>query len=553
MLKQLKLRAEIKEKRNQLKELLEKRDSFSKKRDELSAALEEAQTDDDIKIVTDEITALEKEIGAEDIEGEISSLEESLEKLEGDLQETEARSEEAAKVVPQKRSESHGGGKMVKRTRFFGLSIEERDALIASAPVQEFVTRARELALQKRSVTGAELLIPEELLDLLKENISKYSKLINKVRLKPVKGTARQPIMGTIPEGIWMEMTGALNELEFIFNQAEVDGYKVGGFVAIPNSTLEDNISLLTEILDGVGQSVGYAIDKAIVYGIGIKQPLGIVTRLAQTTEPNNYSDKMPEWVDLHTTNIVKINETTAAGLWEKIVLYSGRAKSKYSIGMAAKFCVMNETTYTTLLSKLISFNVAGMQVAQMSNQMPIISGEIIVLDFMKDGDLLYGYGDLYLLAERAGTSISQSEHAMFFQDNTVIKGTARYDGLPVIAEGFVLMNIQNVNATTSVTFKPDYANTEVGTLAVKSVAGTNAGDTQVTVTGTEAAGTTLAYKVGGQGVNIANGQTVKGFTEFTSGSQLTVESGKIITIVELNAEGRAIKVGTAVTVAKTA
>src|SRR5690606_8348012 len=98
------------------------------------------------------------------------------------------------------------------------------------------------------------------------------SKLITKVNFKPLKGTARQNITGTIPEAVWTEMVGALNELEISFNQVEVDGYKVGGFVIIPNSTLQDSdINLASEILAQISKAIGIALDKAILYGTGIK------------------------------------------------------------------------------------------------------------------------------------------------------------------------------------------------------------------------------------------------------------------------------------------
>ena len=74
--------------------------------------------------------------------------------------------------------------------------------------------------------------------------------------MKPVKGKARQNVTGTIPEGVWTEMVGTLNELNFTFSQVEVDGYKVGGFIAIPNSTLEDSdIALANEIYGRNGSS----------------------------------------------------------------------------------------------------------------------------------------------------------------------------------------------------------------------------------------------------------------------------------------------------------
>ena len=94
-----------------------------------------------------------------------------------------------------------------------------------------------------------------------------------------------------------------------------------------------------------------------------------------------------------------------------------------------------------------------------MNNQMPITGGAIEILPFIPDGDVIGGYGQRYLLAERAGTSLARSEHVRFIEDETVFKGTARYDGVPVIPEAFVAFNINGVAPTTSVEFAEDRAN----------------------------------------------------------------------------------------------
>ena len=91
---------------------------------------------------------------------------------------------------------------------------------------------------------------------------------------------------------------------------------------------------------------------------------------------------------------------------------------------------------------------------------MPVVGGDIVVIDDIADDTIIGGYGDEYLLAERAGTTIAQSEHARFIEDQTVIKGTARYDGQPAIAEGFVVLGL-GVDPTTTATFATDTANTE--------------------------------------------------------------------------------------------
>ena len=120
----------------------------------------------------------------------------------------------------------------------------------------------------------------------------------------------------------------------------------------------------------------------------------------------------------------------------------------------------MNETTYTKLMAETVSVDAAGRVVTGVSDRMPVVGGIIEVLDFIPDNTIIGGYFDLYLLAERAGQKFAESEHAFFIQDATAFKGTARYDGQPVIAEGFVAIGLEASTPGTTMTFAPDNANT---------------------------------------------------------------------------------------------
>ena len=91
--------------------------------------------------------------------------------------------------------------------------------------------------------------------------------------------------------------------------------------------------------------------------------------------------------------------------------------------------------------------------VAAMNDEMPIIGGKIETFDFMQDGDITGGYISLYTLVERKGGTFSTSDQVKFIEDQTVYKGTARYDGQPVIGEGFVAVNIGETAPLVSVEF----------------------------------------------------------------------------------------------------
>lgn len=458
-LKMLILRSKKDKLEKDLAKLRAKDEEFQTREAELEAAIaemDENTNEEDRTAVEDQVETLTKE--KEENEEAKGNLEKEIEKIEGEMAEEEARSAAAAKKSEKK--DERGNNIMDTRKKFFNMNIQERDAFLAREDVKSFLQRTRELGHQKRAVTGAELTIPTVVLELIRENVGKYSKLIKHVSLRQVPGKTRQNIAGTVPEGVWTEMCGKLNDLDILFNDVEMDGFKVGGFIAICNATLEDSdIALATEIIVALGQAIGLALDKAILYGKGEKMPLGIVTRLAQTEKPSNYSDTAREWENLSAKNITAITGKTDLALFKALIEATGAAKGTYSRG--EKFWTMNETTYTKLVSNALSINAAGAITAGINKTMPVIGGAIETLNFIPDNVIIGGYGDLYVLAERAGASISQSEHVRFIEDQTVFKGTARYDGVPAIAEGFIAIGIDGTAPTaTAVTFAADKANT---------------------------------------------------------------------------------------------
>lgn len=470
MLKQILLRKKLDELRAQMTDaeetranLAERRAAMKLREEELEQAVGEvnADTTDEDKSALDEETAKweadDAALSNEENENEETTrkLQEKIDDLQRELDELDKRSAAAAKV-PEK--EERKDEKIMNTRKFFGMNMQERDAFFARQDVKDFLTRVRELGGQKRAVTGSELLIPTVVLDLLRENITETSKLYKHVNVRSVPGKARQNVMGTIPEAVWTEMCAKLNELALSFSGVEVDGYKVGGYIPVCNALLEDSdIDLATEIISVLGKAIGLALDKAILYGTGVKMPMGIVTRLTQSVDPNNQKSSIP-WTNLSASNVLSITGKMDAALFKEIVLASGAAKGKYSTG--GKFWVMNENTQTKLIANSLSINAAGAITAGQMNTMPVIGGAIETLSFIPDDVIIGGYGDLYLLAERAGAALAQSEHVRFVEDQTVFKGTARYDGIPVIAEGFVAIGIGGTKPTAgAVTFAEDTAN----------------------------------------------------------------------------------------------
>lgn len=487
-LKAIMLRKSIEKKKADLEALRARDEEFATREAELSEAINEAQTEEEEAAVTEQIDAFDAEHNAH--EAAKDGLTREIEALENELAEEERKQtvpapaagqkpEERREVIPMPNTTINIRSLPMNQRAFEALPLEQRNSILAQEDVKEFLTKLRSMKGQNRAISGGELTIPIVFLDLISENMFRYSKLMNRVRIREVSGQARQTIAGTVPEAVWTEMCGNLNELTFVFNQVTLDGYKVGGFVPVCNALLEDNdVNLASWIIEMMSESIGLAKDKAILYGKGsaYHMPLGIVTRLAQQSQPASYPVNAPAWVDLHSTNIITLaSNLTGAAFWAALQVAVGNTFTKYNRG--TMFWAMNSKTYALLKSKAITFTAAGDVVANVYGVLPIITGDIDILEFMPDGDIVGGYGDLYLWAQRSGMTIGADEFGYTNRvlDQTLFFGKERADGTPVIAGAFVAININGQSPTTAMTFAGDAANTVSGILlpSAASVAGT--------------------------------------------------------------------------------
>lgn len=471
MLKAILLRSKIDRKNAELTALRAKDQEFETRETELEQAIREAEAPE----VTDEERAeIEKKI--DEFDAERSAHTSAKEALEQEIAALTAELEEEERKTPKlnniEKREERKENKMqmniniralpMNQRAFDALPIETRREIVEREDVKAFLGELRSMKGQTRAISGGELTIPVVLLDLISENMYRYSKLLRRVRVRDISGEGRQPVAGTVPEAVWTEMCAAINELTFVFNTVNLDGYKVAGYVPVCNGLLEDSdINLASWIVEMLSESLGLAKDKAILYGKGSAShmPKGIVTRLAESSQPAGYPANAPAWVDLHETNIIKINgdSLTGAAFWAALTVAAGNTYTKYSRGEL--FWAMNSKTYAYLRSKAIATTVTGEWVALIGGRLPIISGDVDVLEFMPDYDIVGGYGDLYLWGQRSGMTIEASREVQFLQDNTVFRGKERADGAPVIPGAFVAINVKNTDVTTTMTFAADTAN----------------------------------------------------------------------------------------------
>ncbi len=447
------LRKKIDDLKKKLEELRAKDADFEKRKADLVEAFGEVtdETPEETRNqIEEEMNQFDQEsdqhdADKKDLEEEVRKAEEELKELEEKQEEVPAEEPAPAPDDEQSETRERGVNTMTMKRRFKDLSYDEQIALVKREDVKKFLNDIRAMAgraRQERAVTGTALLIPEVILPLIQASVDEYSKLKKHVKLETLSGTGRQIIQGNIPEAVWTECCAKINELSLGFTDVELDCYKVAGFIPVCNATLEDNdVDLADKILTALGQAIGYALDKAIVFGTGTKMPVGFAPGLASASK-------------------ISLSGKTGAALFAAIL--KGMKNVKHANGEL--FWVMTEGTKMDLMAEAVSINAAGAIVSGVSNTMPIIGGAIETLDFVKEGEIYGGYGQRYLLGERKGIQLATSTEVRFLEDETVFKGTARYDGKPVFQDAFVgfgLTAAATAALDTNHPFAADTANAE--------------------------------------------------------------------------------------------
>lgn len=138
---------------------------------------------------------------------------------------------------------------------------------------------------------------------------------------------------------------------------------------------------------------------------------------------------------------------------------------------------------------------------------------------------------------------------------SVVTEGTIYEDRLPASLDSdaaSALTGITVISAAPAVT-RPDFGPGALKKITVESAAGTNVGDTALTLTGyTPGSGESYVYKVDTDAPVIAyNAKPDYTWTPWDGSSDITATSGKKITVASVGANGRVLAAGSATVTAK--
>lgn len=424
-LKQVMKAKQLNQRKSALEELMKREAELEQRTADLEAAIDEAQTDEEIAAVEESIGQLETEKG--EFEEDKSKLEGEIAALEGELEELNSKAPKNTPPADQggERSKQSQGGEMRMRENKYETRSQMLDRL-NQPEVREFYATVANAVKDKRAIAGTDIVIPEQVINMIQQRLGDYSTLYKEVTVEQLNGTARIIMDGAIPEAIWMEMCDPVQELASGFSQTELDGFKVGGFIPVCNAILEDAmINLANFIETRLAMAIAKSLDKAILVGAGAasKQPLGIITALATVTARNVNTDG------------------TLGDIVGNMALIDDGSDG---VPVGEVIAVMKRSTYYKQIAPQTFLPTADGRLVIQTAQSPRLPDgtRVVFSQYAPDNKIVLGDFKKYLLGERRGVQLSVSTDVRFIEDQTVFKGTARYDGKPIYNDYFVVITI---------------------------------------------------------------------------------------------------------------
>ncbi|MFB6467660.1 phage major capsid protein [Cytobacillus sp. Hz8] len=281
--------------------------------------------------------------------------------------------------------------------------------LLQIQEVREFYNNLQ-LSLRANQIIGGSLAVPEMVQDRIRGLLSKYSGLYDEVQVVPVGTDGRVLVSVGEAKAKWESVTTTLEELQSSIDLMEMHDIRLGGYIPVSNGTIEDSlIDMVIYLEELLAKAVAYGIDDGIINGVGDHESIFEPTGLLMNLPPEN---------------IVTIPFTLTDILSQISLIDTGK---KDDIGEVA--AVMKRKTYYKDI----------MALANSSLPYPNINGlRVKFSGAVSDDTLILGDFKEYILAERNGLRIQQSEHQFFTDDLTVFKAVGRYDGQPHIQRAFV-------------------------------------------------------------------------------------------------------------------
>lgn len=281
---------------------------------------------------------------------------------------------------------------------------------------------------------GEELDLPETIVLRVFDEIQDESPILGKIDMQHTMGAMK--IIFTkagVDIATWDNITAEIEpQLTFSIETLDLSEYKLKAFMNVPLDLLEPSVGyywLDRYIVQFLARGMRRGIEKAVIQGTGVKQPIGLIRNVE-----GSRTDGQP------------YPELTTVALKELSPLELGKVEATLTEKTEGAVTIaLNPTDYKIVWRPLLAYQTPNGQWNY--NTLPI-NADVVTSEFIEKGKAIAFRGDKYHFGYSLPTKIEKTDKYRFLEDDMTYKAKMFANGRPEDGQTAVYLDISGLGAT---------------------------------------------------------------------------------------------------------
>lgn len=283
---------------------------------------------------------------------------------------------------------------------------------------------------------GTEQLLPPTVFDRVFEDLRQNHPLLSEIDFKNTTGVTEWITReGDVEAAWWGKLTDAITKkLEAAFKKARTELFKLSAYVPVAKAMLDLGPQWLDRFVREIlFESLGIALELAIVAGTGVEQPIGMTKDLSAPVDPETgYADK----------DATPLPDLSPATLGKEVMAPLTKG-GKRAVPQA--LLIVNPLDYWEKIFPATTFMTTGGMFV--SGVLPI-PAKVVQSVAVTKGKMVAGLAKDYFMGVGSTQKIEFSDHYKFLEDERTYIAKQYANGKPVDNDSFLVFDITNLDIT---------------------------------------------------------------------------------------------------------
>ena len=399
----------------------------------------------------------------------------------------------------------------------------------------------------KQALTNLEVGLPQTVIDNVMQDMKTKHPLLDAINFVPATALTKILVNKQGKQlAHWGKITSAITkELEGTIGAIDLSLCKLTAFLPVYKDMLAIGETWIDAYVRAtLEEAVSFALEDGIINGNGVEQPIGMIRNISDGVDMNTKTG----YPEKEAIAITDLSPTTYGSLLAELAKDPNDDTKERNVDNIILVCnpfdyfttIMPATTYLTpqgaYVNDILPFPTTIIQSCQMGR-----------------GKAILGAAKQYAMGLGTGSAkggkIEYSDEYKFLEDQRYYITKLIANGTAMNNNDFILIDISKLKPMR---LKVDNTVDTLKTLTITSVAGTEVGDTKITVSPAVDEGNSYKYKVGDNISSlVVNQLALSGWTSWDGAADITAATGKKIVVVEVNGIGQVKGVGSQTVTAK--